>query len=125
MTQISLRAADYLIKGLTDFCQKCPSGVLVEIGVYRGESTEIFAKSGKFNQIFAIDPWLNGYDSRDSVSVKGDMNAAETAFDAVMARHNQIVKIKQTSKEAALTCHSVLANVVYIDACHTYEAVQS
>ena len=38
---------------------------MVEIGSYAGESTEIFAFNKKFERVYAVDPWENGYDDED------------------------------------------------------------
>lgn len=94
---------------------------MAEVGVYRGESTELFIKSGHVRKIFCIDPWQSGYDECD-VASKSDMHAVEAEFDRVMAKWPSIVtKHKGTLDD--FTPDSVV-EFVYIDACHQYESVK-
>ena len=47
--------------------------IVVELGSYLGESTEIFAKSEKIKKVYAVDFWKNGYDNTDVASYQIDM----------------------------------------------------
>ena len=112
-----------LRQGLIDFIAALPNvkGMqMLEVGSYAGESAEIFAKSRKFADIVCIDPWQGGYDERDEAS-QSNMAAAEAAFDRVMNRHWKIRKFKGTLAEFTEMHPFMRPDLVYIDACHTYE----
>ena len=109
---------------LNDFISALPKrvGTMVEIGCYQGESTEEFAKSGKFDLIYAVDIWSNEvYDPNDQATLHCDMAIVEAAFDARMAAYGTVFKIKKSSVEASeiLPC----VDMVYLDGNHTFEAV--
>ena len=116
-----------LRQGLLDFIAALPNveGMrMLEVGSYAGESAEIFAESGKFAEIVCIDPWQGGYDERDEAS-QSNMAAAEAAFDRVMNRHRVIRKFKGTLAEFRGKHPFVHPDLVYIDACHTYEGCKN
>lgn len=118
----------HMTQGLRDLVYLSPTGILVEIGVYYGECTEIFAASGKFTTIHSIDPWKNGYDSKDMTSELGDMTRAENNFDSIVDRFKdrvEIVKYKMTGDEAVEHFADQSIDVVYIDACHKYAAIRN
>ena len=113
---------NHMKKGLQELVSDLPVlKTMVEIGSYAGESTEIFAKSGKFHLIYAVDPWENGYDSQSKASELVPMQDVEKRFDQVKERYPIICKLKTTSKKAASFCPSV--DLVYIDGDHRYPAV--
>lgn len=104
--------------GLRDLIKDVPEGSMIEIGCYTGESTKIFYDSGKFDPVYAVDPWEGGYD--DSRSANSDMKEVERLFDERIG--HSVKKMKMTSKEAS----EILDNVdfIYIDGSHDYEAVK-
>ena len=113
------------ISGLQKLIDDCCGGILVEIGCFAGESSELFAKSGKFNQIYCVDPW-DGVKKLDLPSFAQwyydyDMNAVEKAFDKRMKPYPFVTKIRKTSQQASLIVGEV--DMVYIDAIHSYEGV--
>ena len=114
-----------LRQGLLDFIAALPNveGMrMLEVGSYAGESAEIFAESGKFAEIVCIDPWKGGYDERDEAS-QSNMAAAEAAFDRVARAYPRIItKYKGTLAEFRKEHPDSRADIVYIDACHTYES---
>ena len=93
---------------------------MIEIGSYQGESTEVFAKT--FSQIYAVDPWQNGYDSSDHSSYVTEMSLVEKAFDERMSKYFGIVKIKDTSFNFLAKFGGVV-DFVYIDGNHQYDAI--
>lgn len=123
----------YSADGLADIAQQTAEKagrkiVMVEIGSYQGESMEIFVQSGCVDTIVCIDPWKNGYDESDIAS-SSDMAKAEAAFDsrAEQTRHvANVVKHKGTidtfiqSQSFAMLEGTI--DLVYIDACHSYDA---
>ena len=98
--------------------------VMVEIGCYQGESTESFAKSGKFLRIFAVDPWVNNYNPRDPAALMSDMADVEAAFDARASHYPIIEKIKMYSADAAQLFKEQSLDLVYIDGNHDYKYVK-
>jgi hypothetical protein len=98
--------------------------ILVEIGSFRGESMELFAKSLKFSKIFCVDPWQNGYDDNDLCS---SLNFAEIekSFDDKVSKYDFVTKIKKNSKDASNDFQDKSIDVIYIDGLHTPDAVES
>ena len=117
-----------LRQGLLDFIATLPDvkGMrMIEVGSYAGESAEMFAESGKFSEIVCIDPWQAGYDDADEAS-RSNMAAAEAAFDRVARRYPRIItKYKGTLAEFRKAHPDFCADIVYIDACHTYEGCKA
>jgi predicted O-methyltransferase YrrM len=110
---------------LKDFCNYTgfKDAVMVEIGSYRGQSAEQFALSRRFKKIYCVDPWVTGYHDIDPAS-NSDMEAVEKDFDLRTSQYPQIEKIKLPSNEAVKLFENESVDLVYIDACHTYEAVK-
>lgn len=102
------------LQKLIDALPACP--VMVEIGCYAGESTQIFADSGKFGLIWAVDPWLDGYDPDDQAATTAPMTLVEESFDCRMANYPFTRKLKMTSQQAARQIDQ--ADFVYIDGDH-------
>tara|TARA_Y100000310_G_scaffold345619_1_gene467385 strand:+ start:3663 stop:4229 length:567 start_codon:yes stop_codon:yes gene_type:complete len=101
-----------------------PRGVMVEIGCWAGLSTITFVR--RFEKVFAIDPWINGYDDEnDKVSRGIPMNIIEDIFDHRMKPFDHMEKIKKMSLDAAPSFEDKSLDFVYIDACHQYESVLS
>ena len=116
-----------LRQGLLDFIAALPDAKgmrMIEVGSYAGESAELFAESGKFAEIVCIDPWQAGYDDADEAS-QSNMAEAEAAFDRVMNRYWAIRKFKGTLAEFTAKAPFMYPDLVYIDACHTYEGCKA
>jgi len=122
-----MRKRGNLRQGLLDLIDyiDLSSADMVEIGCYVGESTEIFAKSGKFKKIYAVDPWKNGYDDKDIASKQMSMERVEGMFDKTCSAHDNIQKVKATSSEVADEFEDESIDFVYIDGDHRYEAVKN
>ena len=94
----------------------------LEIGSYQGEYTEIFLKSGKFDKLYCIDAWTNGYDDRDKASYNTDK--AEAVFDRRFENESKIVKIKGFSYDVVDKIPDNSLDFLYVDATHTYNGVK-
>jgi len=108
--------------GIVELAALLPtSAVVAEVGSYAGESTKIFMNTRRIARLYAIDPWLNGYDNWDFANFS-DMRAVEAQFDARTVGLN-VIKMKMLNIEAARKITEPL-DMVYIDGCHRYAAVK-
>jgi hypothetical protein len=114
------------VKGLNDLCQDIKEYfgdkedlVIVEIGSYMGESTEVFAKNFPNAEIWAIDPWEGGYDENDSCS-EANYTEVEQQFDLRTAKYKNIKKHKGFS-----TTTEIKYDVLYLDGNHSFEGVKA
>ena len=93
--------------------------IIVEVGSYEGESSEVFAQEFPFAIIYCIDPWVNGYDDTDFTS-NADMNLVEINFNERTKYYKNIIKIKDFS----INVHINNISMVYIDGNHQYDFVK-
>lgn len=102
------------------------SGItMIEVGSYAGESAEQFASSGKVKTLWCVDPWKSGYAEKD-VAAQSDFAEVESKFDKVVERHPTIIhKFKGTLSDFIGHYPEIEPDVIYIDACHTYDACRS
>lgn len=95
---------------------------VLEVGVYRGESSKVFLDSGKIGIFYAVDPWVQGYDDADAASTT-DMHEVEEEFNnRIMLRYSNVVKHKGTLETFKDTDFRHI-DLVYIDGSHKYEDV--
>lgn len=94
--------------------------LLVEVGAYAGESSEIFAQEFPFMEIQCIDPWQQGYDPAD-VTSSADMGAVESDFTLRTLYLSNLKKLKGISEDFP----QLEPFIVYIDGNHQYEAVKA
>lgn len=110
-----------LCRDIKDYLYNLSSNpIIVEIGSYEGESTEIFAQEFPFATIYAIDPWVNGYDDKDFAS-NSNMIQVENNFNERTKYYKNIIKIKDFSLNVDMSN----IHMVYIDGNHQYEAVKN
>ena len=114
---------EHTIQGLKDLCLTIDEKIggkitIVEIGSFMGESAVIFAEEFPEAKIYCIDPWLPGYDNKDSAS-DFDFSDVENQFDLRTRNYTNIIKKKGLSTDFKIEC-----DVVYIDGCHKYECVK-
>ena len=83
---------------------------MLEIGCYSGESTIMFAESGKMDKIYVVDLW------------HGNNAIAEDVFDKRMEGYD-VVKVKGNINTALK--HLPPVDFAYIDGSHTYSAVKN
>jgi len=111
--------------GLLDLIAELPDKItMVEVGCYAGESTVMFADSGKFDRIYCVDPWDEQKGKRMKKTerfVYDNIEWAEKSFDIRMKGKN-IEKYKMTFAEAVRLIAPV--DFIYIDAKHTYKEVK-
>jgi predicted O-methyltransferase YrrM len=100
--------------GLKDLIGDLPNELtMVEIGCFKGESTEMFLNSGKVNKLYAVDVWSNQR-----------FQLAEEKFNKrfFTEPNGKVVKLKMTMEEAIYKIQSSV-DFIYIDGNHTYEWV--
>jgi len=111
-------------EGLQALCEHLVNrgltGTLVEIGVYLGESTEIFARY--MNSVYAVDPWRTGYDPKDVASRENGADIMKQYIDRVHPLTN-VRTLHMSGMEASRMFQDASLDVVYIDANHAYYAV--
>ena len=103
-------------------------GLLVEIGSFAGESTQVFLEAGL--RVHAIDPWDNAARDRLHEGAKDfdaahrwyfDMQVVEQEFDQLLVKFNgQLTKRKGYDWEFVETYELSSIDAVYLDSVHTY-----
>jgi predicted O-methyltransferase YrrM len=121
---ICIRNAKFAKIGLHDLVELLPEEtVMVEIGCYVGDSSQIFAP--KVSHMTCIDPWQNGYDDNDASSHTHPMSIVEEQFRETMSQFDNVEILKGSSEEAVDTFADGSLDFVYIDGLHTYEGVKN
>jgi len=101
-------------EGLRDLIKLLPSGLVgIEVGSYAGESSSIFAESGKFKVLYCVDFWKEGY-------YEG-RGTGEEQFDKL---DNPIIVKVKINNDDILDYFETKIDFIYIDADHTYESVK-
>ena len=95
----------------------------IQIGSYRGQSAELFLKSGAFKTFYCIDPWQQGYDPEDKADAP-EIILAEQDFDRRFKDNEIVKKIKMKSSDAVNMFKNNSIDFIYIDGNHLYEAVK-
>ena len=96
----------------------------IQIGSYKGQSAELFLKSGAFKTFYCIDPWQSGYDIWDCASYEENIREAEEEFDRRFKDNEIVKKIKMKSSDAAKLFEQNSIDFIYIDGNHLYKAVK-
>jgi hypothetical protein len=118
MKQRKMRKQAEQVRGLKELTSTLPyCETMVEIGCYRGESTEIFAQSGKFGKIYAVDPWSDKIWQQR----KDKMSEIKRAFDKRIRKYDSVVVMQMRGVDAAREIGDV--SFVYIDGLHDYKSV--
>ncbi len=113
-----MRTTKRLKEDIVNLClllPHCSRGV--EVGSFVGESSVMFAQSGKFEKLYCVDPWERGYYRRHNM---GDI---EGRFDRNIEPYPVIEKHKATSNQFYHQQEDPNINFVYLDGNHSYEAV--
>jgi cephalosporin hydroxylase len=121
MTQLIQMRPLHYCQGLRDLVQYVSSNlsledrVMVEIGCYTGESTEVFLEQFR---VIAIDPFESGYDSADIAS-SSDYTAVLNLFNKRVG--SRIDRLLQMKSDEAINYLDNQVGFVYIDGMHTYD----
>ena len=119
---LTMRTKDEYRIGLENLIHDLPANlIMVEIGSYRGESTNIFLSSGKIQKIYCVDPWKPFYDKSD-IAAFTDMAKVESDFDEKFKNDPRVLKEKGTIDDFIQKKQLQQIDFVYIDGCHTEDA---
>jgi len=111
------------LKKLLEFTNK-KDLVMLEIGCYSGESTELFIRTGLIKSLYCVDAWEGGFDPKDPASFT-DMKLVEKTFDERIAQFDiDFHKFKMKSDDAVSQFEDKFFDLIYIDANHSYEFVK-
>lgn len=125
---ISMRSDDSYKKGIGDLVSYAglKGAIVCEIGSYRGESSELFLRTGCIDMLYCVDPWENGYDVNDIASHITPMTLIEQDFDNRMDQFfDKVTKVKKFSNNAVTSFADNMFDLVYIDGLHTYDGCKS
>lgn len=111
-----------MVSGLVDLCDdlkevfKERELVVVEVGSYIGESTQILLNHLPIKEIHCVDKWgvTDKYDEHE-------ISRAEQVFLLMHGKNEKVRIYKTDSRDEKL--RSIRPDVVYIDASHRYEDV--
>jgi hypothetical protein len=134
-----MRKDEHMMSGLYDLVEyvNLPyESVIVELGSYRGESTEVWAKH--YQDVTAIDPWsfivtpstmldfMNNIQQHkediDWENLSTIFTDVEKSFDERMEPYS-VTKLKMNSEDAVHIFDDGTIDLIYIDAMHDYPTV--
>lgn len=98
--------------------------VIVEIGSWRGRSTQALLQSGA-KYVYACDTWLGSADIQDSTNYLAKQEDIFAAFTENTKEYSNLIKIRKPSLEA---CKEFLTNSIdfcFIDAGHSYAEIMA
>ena len=112
--------------GLLELINLLPNDIImIEIGCFAGDSTEIFLNSDKINKFYAIDAWENNLDTYDIITIKYDLEEVEKCFDNRITNvYNNVIKIKSNSLNCSELFDDNSVDFIYLDSSHNYEQVK-
>ena len=121
-----MRNTPAMYGGLVQMCQAIRNRfphdplVVVEVGAYAGEGSEILLQHISNCSLHCIDPWKSGYDANDPAS-HTNMEMVEKRFDRWAATATGVHKHKGVSVDFSSLPQFQKVDVVYIDGAHTHK----
>jgi predicted O-methyltransferase YrrM len=108
-------------EGLVKLCELAKKhGVnnIVEVGVWAGTGTEVFANY--FKKVYAVDTWQV---YKNTMTERYDVKKAESLFDEKCIKYKNIIKIKMDSVIASIKLEGIFG-MVYLDTYHDEATIQ-
>lgn len=100
--------------------------VVVELGAWLGLSTRFMLERAPNATVISIDTWAGSPEHFDDEEWREMLPTLYEAFLSLNWEHRErIVPLRRSSVEglAVVAAHGVDPDVIYVDACHEYEAV--
>jgi hypothetical protein len=100
--------------------------VIVELGVWLGLSTRFMLERAPKATVISIDTWAGSPEHFDDDEWREMLPTLYEAFLSLNWEHRErIVPLRRSTVEglAVVAAHGVEPDVIYVDACHEYEAV--
>ena len=102
-----------------------PDAKMIEIGSYMGESTLIFASSGIFSKIYAIDPFNFEESFNKSLDASNrDWKFVRQEFKNNTRFFNNVEPIQDVSENVSSNFEDGSIDFIYIDGDHSLDAVK-
>jgi hypothetical protein len=96
---------------------------VLEVGSWKGRSTKALLESGK--KVYAVDTWLGSDDPQDLTHQMAKQEDVFAEFKKNVGHYTNLKTIKKDSLAAAAMFSDKTIDMVFLDACHTYEAVKA
>ena len=107
------------------------NSVCCEIGVWKGEFSQLIIKKNNPTKLYLIDPWKDfGDDYFDKKHVKYRQENQNLRFNLVNQKlksnilKNQVEILKMTSEEALSKLENIKFDFIYVDGNHQYKFVK-
>lgn len=107
------------------------NSVCCEIGVWKGEFSQLIIKKNNPTKLYLIDPWKDfGDDYFDKKHVKYRQENQNLRFNLVNQKlknnilKNQVEILKMTSEEALSRLENIKFDFIYVDGNHQYKFVK-
>ena len=107
------------------------NSVCCEIGVWKGEFSQLIIKKNNPTKLYLIDPWKDfGDDYFDKKHVKYRQENQNLRFNLVNQKFknnilkNQVEILKMTSEEALSRLENIKFDFIYVDGNHQYKFVK-
>ena len=100
---------------------------IVEVGCYCGSGTRVIANTFNGSTINCVDPWekyVEDCSVYDMDKQELELKEAESIFDKVISKYNNVIKNKMTSSDYVSKIEDKSVDFVYIDGNHQYSSVK-